>query len=362
MTSLEMGGMENGVVNIARGLPPGRFETHVCCLERTGPFAQRLPQPENVHVLHKPPGFSPRAAWQLNRLIARLQPDIVHSHNVGPLIYSGLGTVLGTNCRLLHGEHFLPQAKELSAKRVWQRRIFYAGCRKVHAVSDGVRLELVKAGVPGRKIVTLLNGVNHERFQPGDKTGARKKIGLVPADAVVLGMVGRFAPEKNQTVLVEAFDRVAAKRPELHLLLIGGGGPCEEQVRAAANACASAARIHFTGYQSDVLPFYQALDALVFPSTREGLSNAVLEAMACGLAVLAHPSCGTPEVITDGLDGILAELDSREKLQLALEHFLAAPEKFPALALAAREKIVRDFSLTGMVENYRRLYLSVIED
>ena len=353
--SLNPGGMENGVANVARGLSPEEFEIHVCCLERSGSFAQRLPQLENVHVLHKPPGFSPGTIWRLNRLIARLRPDIIHTHNLGPLIYGGLATGFGFLRPLLHGEHHLLQADELTHRRLRQRTVFYRACKKIHTVSGGVREQLLGLGFPAEKIVTLLNGVDYERFQTGDSRAARRQIG-VPEAGIFLGIVGRFIPTKQHRILLEAFTCLARTRSDIHLMLIGGGGSEEKSILRMANASEFAARIHCTGFQNELPPYYQALDLLVVPSFHEGLSNAVLEAMACGVPVLAHPACGTTEVISSGQDGIIADLQTADKLERQLEQLLARPENLPKLGAAARENILRRFSIEIMTERYRQLY------
>src|SRR5262249_43823429 len=114
--------------------------------------------------------------------------------------------------------------------------------------------------------------------------------------------------------------------------------------------------IHFTGHQDDVAPYYQALDLLVFASLHEGLSNAVLEAMACGIPCLAHPADGNLEVISDGRNGLLRDLSSANQLRQALEEALARPEQLEAWGRTAREQAVRDFSLQRMVDNYRGIY------
>jgi glycosyltransferase involved in cell wall biosynthesis len=356
LISLEMGGLENGVANVARGLPPGEFDIHACCLERSGPFAQNLPRPENVQVLHKPQGFSWKAVRDLHRLIRRLRPHVLHSHNLGPLMYASLASGMGGWCPLLHGEHHLPPPADFDRKRIFQRSVFYRACRKVHTVSEGLRQELISRGLPAEKLVTLRNGVDSERFKPGDRCAAREKIGGLPPDALVLGMVGRFMPWKGHALLIEAFEKIASRRPNAHLLLVGSGGTDEEKIRAQARASRLAPRIHFAGFQRDVTLYYQAMDALIFPSTIEGLANAVLEAMACGVPALAHPACGMAEIITHRQDGWLAEINTPEGLLRQLEALPADPEGFSALGRAGREKVLRQFSLPGMVENYRRLY------
>jgi glycosyltransferase involved in cell wall biosynthesis len=354
VTSLEMGGMENGLTNVAGRLDPGEFEVHVCCLERSGPFAQRLPQPENVTVLHKPPGFSWRAVRDLRRTLRRVRPQVVHSHNLGPLIYTGLASVMGGGIPVLHGEHHLPPPEDFDRKRILQRSLFYRACRKVHTVSEALRQELIRRGLPAHKLVTLRNGVDSERFQPGDRAAARRQTGL-PGDALVLGMVGRFMPWKGHALVVEAFDQFARTRPNAHLLLVGNG-PEEERIQAQARASQVASRIHFAGYQRDVTAYYQAMDALIFPSTIEGLANALLESLACGVPALAHPACGAAEIITPGQDGWLAEINTVEALRHQLEALPSSPEALSALGRAGRDKVVRQFSLAGMVDHYRRLY------
>ena len=125
--------MENGLVNVARRLDPNEFQVYVTCLERGGEFAERLPEPDNVPVLEKPPGFSPRTVLRLAKEISRVQPALIHSHNLGPLIYSSFATGMGIRRPILHGEHGLPAAQH-TKKSMRQRKFFYGCCKKVQAV------------------------------------------------------------------------------------------------------------------------------------------------------------------------------------------------------------------------------------
>lgn len=354
--TLDPGGMENGIVNVARALPADRFGIHVCCLEHTGAFAQRLPEPQNVYELHRPPGFSLRAVLGLNRIIARVQPDIIHSHNLGPMIYSVLATHFGRSRPVLQGEHTLLTAWECESHRLRQRRWAYRCCAKIHTVSQNVRRNLIDLGFSADNIITLLNGVDSDKFHPGDRTAARRHIGGLPENGIVLGMVGRFAPGKGHDNLIAAFEQFATGRPDAHLLLIGGGGSEEEKIRRLAGNSSVAKQIHFTGHQDDLVRYYQALDLLVFASLHEGLSNAVLEAMACGIPTLAHPAAGNLEVVGDGRNGLLRELDTAAKLRDALAAALAKPENLRTLGMTARAEAVREFSLHRMAENYQNIY------
>ena len=355
VNSLEPGGMENGVVNLARGLASRGIESHVACLERRGAFAERLPDPERCVVLGKSGGFSVMAAIFLAGHIARIRARVLHTHNLGPLIYSALATFGGLRCPIVQGEHSALTAEEKSPRRLRQRRWLYRCCVRIHTVADPMRDELIDLGLPADRIEAIANGVDTDRFAPGDRVAARIALG-VPADARVIGIVGRFGPFKGHELLIDAFEKIARGNPSAHLLVGGGGGPCEAAVRARGAQSPAADRIHFTGFREDPLPCYQALDFLAIPSTNEGMSNAALEAMACGVPILANASCGHEQIITDGVEGRLADLRSADSLAAELAAFLATPALLIDKGANARRRVEQHFSLARMLDAYEQLY------
>ncbi|MGZ4961611.1 MAG: glycosyltransferase [Limisphaerales bacterium] len=355
--SLEPGGMENGVVNVARGLDPKEYEIHAACLERGGAFIERLPEPQNVSILNKQPGFSWRTVFALAKLISKVKPDVIHTHNLGPLIYAALATLLGTTRNILHGEHGFPQSQR-TPESLRQRRFFYRACKKVHAVSAGLRDELIQFGMPGYKIETILNGVDTERFTPCASDIARREIGL-PVEGPVIGMVGRFDPLKCHLPLIAAFEALSQKLPTAQLLIVGKGGQIYEQILNRAKTSPVANRIHLVGFQPEPKRFYQSMDLLVVPSLSEGLSNVVLEAMSCGVPVLGHTACGNAEIITSGKDGILANLKNPQDLATQIIDALSNLPRLKQIGLAARHTVSNRFSMATMVANYATLYHSV---
>lgn len=356
--SLEPGGMENGLVNVAARLPREEFETHVCCLKRSGEFAARLPEPANVRALGKPEGLSPATVWKLAQAIRRVRPHVVHSHNFGPLLYSALAVPLAGSLPLLHGEHGQLTGNELLRSRLRLRRWLYRHCRRVHTVSQSLREHLIELGFPADKITPIVNGVDTDRFQPVDRAEARARVGLA-ATGPVLGIVGRLTPFKGHAALIRAFEQMAAAQPQARLLIVGGGGSEAERIAAQAQASPAAAQIVLTGHQPQPERYYQAMDFLAAPSVHEGLSNAVLEAMACGVPVLCHRACGNAEVVRSGENGWLADLETAEELAAELRRLLAAPEKLAAAGRRARETVHRDFSLDRMAAGYARLYREI---
>jgi len=355
VNSLDPGGMENGVVNLARGLEARGFVSHVACLERRGAFSARLPASSQVFLLGKSGGFSPGAAWRLGRLISRIKPDVIHSHNLGPLIYSGLATLGGRRRPLVQGEHSQLTKEEFLPRRLRQRRWLYRGCHTIHTVSTAMREELIQCGFPAPKIVAIANGVDTTRFTPSDRLTSRQSFS-VPADSLCIGIVGRFGPFKQHIQLIEAFEQIVPNFPHARLLIAGGGGSQEAAVIERARQSAFRPLIHLLGYQSDPVACYQALDLLAIPSVNEGLSNAALEAMACGVPALARSGCGHEQIINHGEDGWIAPLETAEDLARKLTEILSEPVRLVDFGRNARKKVISKFSLESMITAYEHLY------
>ena len=360
VTSLEPGGMENGVCNLAQALLSREVETSVACLERSGPFAERLPDPAAVAVLGKTSGFSIKAVFALWKEIRRRQPHVIHTHNLGPLIYGALATWWGRSVPLLQGEHSQLAPWEMTPKRLKQRRRLYKACRAIHTVSQPQREELIRLGFPGRRIEAIPNGVDTARFRPADRGAARHLLGL-PGDSSVLGLVGRFGPHKGHRTLLDAFERLAQAHPRAVLVFVGGGGSEEQGIVASLASHPFRDRVHLCGFRSDLEACYPALDLLVLPSTNEGMSNAAIEAMACGVPVLANSGAGNEAIITHGHDGWISDLRQGETLARELAHCLANPAKLRMAGENARQTVESRFSLVQMVEAYHRLYRHLAE-
>jgi len=360
VNSLDAGGMENGVVNIVRGLSDNGFEMQVACLERRGVFADRLGKGARVSVLGKKKGFSPKAAAKLAWIISRQRPQVLHTHNLGPLIYGALATFGGKTARILHGEHSALTSDERTERRLGQRRSLYGYCSAVHTVADATRAELQELSLPARELVSIPNGVDTACFQPAiDRSAARTKFGL-PLDDRVIGLVGRFGPYKGHTPLIDAFETIAARFPRVRLLFVGGGGPLESQIQDRAKASSFSQRIHFTGYLSEPWIGYHALDWLIIPSTNEGMSNVALEAMASGVPVLANDHCGHEQVVETGESGLLRNLRDPEAMTAALAEILGIPDGGVDFAQNARTRVASEFSLARMLERYAHLYRALV--
>ncbi len=359
VTSLEPGGMENGVVNYTNRLDPSKFATTIACLERVGDFAMRLREDVKVVCFGKAPGFRFSVVPKLARTIRSAGADVLHTHNLGPLIYGAMANVLaGGRAALLQGEHGQMRPAEMTPRRMWLRKTGYRACGAVHTVSAGLRTDLIDHGFSGEKIRVILNGVDCARFSPvthGERASLREAWKL-EADAVVLGIVGRFVAFKRHVRLIEAFERLAEGHPRLRLLIVGDRGDAREDILRKIEGSPVKERIVWAGYQSDPVDFYRMMDLLVVPSDCEGLSNVMLEAMACAVPCLAHPACGASEVVVDDVNGFLREMPTSDALASVLGGIASDLPFLAKLGEGARRTAEQRFSLAAMVDGYARLY------
>ena len=349
--------MENGVVNMAHALEPLDFEIHFACLERRGAFADRLPHPHRVSLLGKHHGFSPLAVARLTKLILKLRPNLIHTHNLGPLIYSSLATVAGSIAPITHGEHSQLSPADLLPHRLRQRRWLYRSSRSIHTVSRPMQAELLQLGFPPEKISVIPNGVDSSLFTPANPSLARLALGL-PTNATCIGIVGRFGPFKQHHVLLEAFHHIAPQFPSLHLVIAGTGGPRENPTRSLVDSSPLSHRIHWLGFQSNPASLYPALDLTVIPSLNEGFSNVALESLSSGVPVLANLACGHEEFIADGLEGRIADLSSPLSLASQVASLLTPPSPLAQWGANARAKVLASFSLSKMAHAYASHYQS----
>jgi glycosyltransferase involved in cell wall biosynthesis len=244
--------------------------------------------------------------------------------------------------------HYVPLPHRMVARRAirWSAR-FADTADLIIAPSDFVARRLRTLGVR-QPIEMLPTGVDLDRFRPGDRASARRSLGLGTEDRVLL-YVGRLDREKNLEFLLDAVARV--KAPRIRLLLVGRGTQTAALRRAAATT-GLGSRVELRGGSPPAgLPtYYHAADAFVFASTSETQGLAVLEAMACGLAVVAVRASGIEEIVTDGVSGLLVPEDAAA-FAGAVDQILADDHLGAKLGIGGREAA----SLFGSTAQAQRL-------
>ncbi len=363
--TLEAGGMEHQLVHLINRLDPTRFEFEVCCLRQAGVNAAKLDPRVKVHPLEKKEGFQTSVIRQIRQLLRR-GFDVIHTHNLAPLIYASAATVGGITHPIFHGEHAQLTPVELGRKRLWQRRLLYRTCRAVHTVSESQRQELQRMGLSHARLMAICNGVNTQHFAPLDHPQERASrmaswgIPSIP-NGIHLGIVARFGAFKRHLDLLRAFESLAPHFPTARLFMIGDGGPMKETVLSQAKVSVFADRIHWAGYQKDPAPWYQILDLLVVPSLNEGLSNSTLEAMSSGVPVLSHDNCGAREIIHSDAEGWVRDMPDEKRLTEELKEVLQlSAEDRQKVGHHARQVVSTRFSWSKMAEDYAEAFQACV--
>lgn len=364
---LDVGGMENGLVNLINAIPPQRYRHAIICLTEYTDFRSRIRRPDvEYFALHKRPGKDIGVYARLWRVLRRLRPDIVHTRNLPALDCLVPAALAGVGARV-HGEHGRDMIDLDGSNRKYSllRRLLRPLVHRYIPVSRDLETWLHQGiGVPVRRIERIYNGVDTEKFSPAP--GGRVPLpvaGFAPPDAIVIGTVGRMEAVKDQTTLARAFVRLLDLAPEyrhrLRLAIVGDGPLRAEAMQQLARAGA-AALAWMPGTRNDIPELLRGFDIFVLPSVAEGISNTILEAMATGLPVVATRVGGNPELVAEGVTGALVPSADPEAMAAALLAYVRDPKQIRQHGVAGRRQVEDNFSLNAMVQHYISVYDEVL--
>jgi glycosyltransferase involved in cell wall biosynthesis len=303
----------------------------------------------------------------IDRLVAALEFDVIHAHHpflLGPAARRlarrhRRPLVFTYHTRYEKYAHYVPLPLGLvQAAALRLSAAFAARADAVLAPSAVIRDELHARGVR-TPIAVVPTGIDLDRFRPGDRAAARRRLGLGDGEPVVL-YVGRLDREKSVDRVLLAFERVASILPAAQLVLVGQGTETE-RLRSMAEALPVAARIRFLGLRphDSLAECYQAADVFLFASETETQGLVLAEAAACGLPAVAVDAPGCDEVVRDGDTGILTKGDPAA-LAEAVIGLLLDPERRRAMARRAREVAERLFDVRLQIDRTTAVYADAV--
>jgi len=361
----DVGGLENGVVNLVNHMPVNAWRHAIVALSEIEPkFAQRICRADvEVVSLHKSPGHGVKLYPRLLRLFRAMQPTVVHTRNLAALECQVPAWWAGVPVRI-HGEHGrdLSDLDGASRRYQWMRRVYRPFVHQYVALSQDLAGYLRhRIGVPDHRVAQIYNGVDTLRFQRG-VCGCLAGEGhpfAVDPQLFVIGTVGRMQAVKAQTDLARAFIRAIELRPDMRArlrLAMIGDGPLREQAQSLLAAAGVSDLAWLPGERADVPDVMRNLDCFVLPSLAEGISNTILEAMATGLPVVATDVGGNAELVVAGQTGAIVRAGDVEAMALWILRLAGDPAQAAAMGRAGQERAEREFSLQAMVGAYQALY------
>lgn len=339
-----------------------------------GPFVEAI---EARGVTHVPLANATRsmaphkdllAIGELARLFRRLRPDIVHTHNPKPGLYGRIAARLArvpVIVNTVHGLYAQPEDPWTRRWPVYGLERLASTCSQAELVQNEEDLETLSKvlRVPGRKLTLLGNGIDLERFTAGaaatasavgttggTRAAVRQELGL-PADAVVVGAVGRLVIEKGYVELLEAWAKVRAIHPEAVLVVVGPDDDAKaDALPAGLIERARGERIRFLGMRDDVHDLYHAMDIYVLASHREGFPRSAMEAAACGLPIVATDIRGCRQVVDDGITGVLVPVRDPQRLADALADLIGDTTRRQTMSQAAVERAAEHFDQRRVID------------
>ena len=351
--SLDQAGAEKQMSLLARGLSRHEYDLHVCALTRGGPLLAGLVQAGvPVTVIGKRWRLDPRACWQLKRHVAALRPDLIHTWMFAANAYGcAAAKAAGVNC-LVAGQRCVDPWKGWGQLAVDRYVARYS--RRVVVNSPAVRDFYVHHGLPAEKIRVIPNGVAAARPTGTTHRQLLGELGL-PDDSRLVGLIGRLWPQKRVKDAIWATDLLKVIRHDVHLLVIGDG-PHGDRLRRFRDQARIRDKVHFLGHRGDVDRFLPHLEVLWSTSGYEGQSNAVLEAMAAGLPVVATDVPGTRDLVLPQKTGYLVPVGDRADFARWTNVLLDDAKLAERLGRAGQQRVRDEFSVEKMVQRHAELY------
>jgi len=348
-SSCGWGGQEIRVLNEAVGLLRRGHAVTLLCPPEARIFHEAGVRGVPVHPL--PIRFKRlKGVYALYRWIKHNRPDVMNAHSSTDSWLTALAMLF------LRNPPPLVRTRHISAPIPGNRPtrwLYRKATRHIVTTGESLRRQVIdETGVSPGQVTSVPTGVS-PGFQPGDRNQARARLGL-PTDAFTIGIVATLRSWKGHRYLLEAFARLDDRSTQL---VIVGDGPQRQPLEEQIKLLGLTARVVLPGNQREILPWFQALDVFVLPSyANEGVPQAIIQAMACEIAVVSTPIGAIPEALVDDRTGLLVNPGDADSLHKALQRLHGDPDLRRRLGQAAREHVMARFSEEAMLDRMEAIF------
>lgn len=291
------------------------------------------------------------AFWRILRIARSVRPEIVAFNTPRPILIGNLASrFAGARARIIYRRVNFP-LKDNAVTRFKYRW----GIDRIIAISESIQHQLERAGVPSERIALVYEGID-----PGPRPDRDAQARRAPGGPTVIGSIAHLSAEKGHEYLVEAAARIAGVRERMRFVIVGDG-ECRPRLEERVRALGLEQAFQFTGFQSRIAELLGSFDVFVLPSLSEGLSSAILSAMAAGLPVVATAVGGIPELVHDEIHGLLVPPADAAALARAIERLAEHPDDARRMGDAGRRRMEQSFTLDRKIQETERICTELIE-
>jgi glycosyltransferase involved in cell wall biosynthesis len=356
--SLEVGGAQKHIFDLVRQVDRSKFDISILISQAGGYFYDRMRElgiplydldvrgPR--HLISRFPRFL--------KFVREADPDVLHAFLYYPSLFGCLARLLGGRRapRLILSKRSLNLSLRADRHAI-HKYILMRAPDAITAVSEPVRQRCLELGATSDKVRVIENGIEPVDVTP---TGhLRRLLGLGP-DALLVGAVGSLTPRKRHRQLLAAMALLIPDLPDVHLVLMGEG-QLRGELEAESRRLGISHRVHLPGMLVPAVSYVGDLSLFALPSSEEGMSNALLEAMMASVPCVASDIPSNREVVTNGQDGVLVDVDNPRVFADAMTAVLTDPRRRRSMGMQARDTILRRFGSRSMVEANEDLYIAL---
>lgn len=358
--NMGIGGTEQVIRQLVTGSNALGIQSEILCIDGHIGAVGELLQEQGIpiHAVARKPGFDLGLVRAVRDHIKMRDIDIAHCHQYTPYLYGFLGA-MGTRAKVVMTEHGRFHPDRYRRKAMFVNPVIALCTPAIVAISDATRYALSRYEyMPLGKIQVIYNGIQGLEYNAEAVAQVREQFGI-PSDAYVVGTVSRLDPVKNQPMMLRAFKRFLQGAPNAWLLMVGDG-PDRAALEALAQELGINSRVIFTGFKTKPVDFLAALDLFLLSSFTEGTSMTLLEAMSLGIPAVVTDVGGNPEIVEQGLTGLLTPSDDDRAFADAMMSLYRAPERASVMSKECRKRFEQRFSAATMAGQYRDLYNRVL--
>lgn len=353
---LQIGGLQQVVVNICRTIDREKFEVVVLCLRELGELVTDIEKLGiKVILLEQENRTDYLSFLKVVKIFKDEKIDVIHTHNTQPFIDGTLAALLSKVKTIVHTDHarkFPDKRRYMFAEWLVSHLAYKVVGVSVHTTENLRKYEKISK----KKLTTIVNGIDESVYEISiDQRQKKIEIGI-EEDSYVLGLGVRLVEQKGVSCLINAMMRIRKKVPNV-ILIIAGDGEYKPELEKLVAELGLDAHVKFLGPRKDIPELLKIMDLYVLPSYSEGLPMVILEAMASGCPIVSTDVGGISTAIEHDVNGLLVRPGSAEELTEAVVTLLDDQEKRNTFSKNGKRIFEERFSAKKMIKEYQKLYL-----